>query len=103
MVLWGLIMESGNSAATKIDAENVDAVYLPCLSITTTGIVLREIYCQERITQDRLRRKGASNFHRDFFFLWECVYSPIFFHGALCHKIGLEKICETLAHQNLTC
>ena len=67
------IQESGGGGTAGVDcqgggnAENAEAVDLPCLSRTTPGIILRGIDGQECIAQDRLRRKGASNFHRDFF------------------------------------
>ena len=59
-------MEAENYAAAKISAETVVAVDLPCLSSMTPGLIKRGIDGQERSTQDRLRRKGASNLHRDF-------------------------------------
>ena len=67
MVLWDLILEAENAAAAKIAVETMEAAYLPCLYSTSPGLILRGIGGQECITQDRLRSKGASNFHRDFF------------------------------------
>ena len=61
--------DAENAAAAKIAAETVEAVDLPCLSSTTLGLIERGIDGQERITYDRLRRKGASYLHRDFFVL----------------------------------
>ena len=53
--LWALVVnveevvEAGNAVAAKIAAETVEAVDLTCLSTTTTGIIKRGIYGQERI------------------------------------------------------
>ena len=96
-------MEAENAAAAKIAAETVEAVDLPCLSSTTPGLIPRGIDGQERITQDCLRRKGASNLHRDFFcFDGSAFILQLFCHEALCHKISLETFHETLVYQNLT-
>ena len=72
-------MEAENAAAAKIAAETVEAVDLPCLSITTPGLIKRGIDDQERITQDSLRRKGASNLHNEFFVsMGVCIFFNCF-------------------------
>ena len=95
-------METENAAAAKIDADTVEAVDLPCLSITTPGLIKRGIYSQERIWQDPLRRKGASNLHRDFCFDASVFILQLFCHEYFCHKISLEIFHYILAYQNLT-
>ena len=61
------VMEAENSATAKIAVETVEAVGLPCLSSTTTGLIKRGIDGQEGIMEDCLWIKGASNLHIDFF------------------------------------
>ena len=61
------MVEAENIAAANIAAETVEAVYLSCLSSTTTGLILRGIGVRELMMQDFLMRKSKSNFHRDFF------------------------------------
>ena len=63
------MLEAENAAAAKIAAETVEAVNLPCMPITTPQLIKRVIDGQERITQDRLSRKGAINFHLEVFVL----------------------------------
>ena len=63
------VVEAENAAAAKIAAETVEKVDLPRLSRTMTGLVKRGIDGKERITEDHLRIKGASNLHREFFVL----------------------------------
>ena len=96
-------MEAENNDAANITAETVEAVYLLCMSSTTPGLIKGGIDDQERITQDSLRRKGASNLHRDFFCFDGSVFIiQLFFHEDLCHKISLEHFHEIIAYQNLT-
>ena len=79
-MLWDLMLEAENAAASKVAAETVEAVDLTCLSRTTTGVILRGIYGQERIMQDCLRRKGESNLHSDFFVsMGVCLFFNCFF------------------------
>ena len=89
-------MEAENAAAAKIAAETMEAVDLPCLSSTTPWLIKRGIDGQERITQDCLRRKRASNLHRDFFFDGSVFILQLFCHEAFCHKISLELFHEIL-------
>ena len=84
------MVEAGNAAAANIAVETVEAVDIPCLSSTTPGIIKRGIDGQERIIQDRLRRKGASNLHHELFFDGSVFILQFFCHEAFCHKIGLE-------------
>ena len=67
------VVEAENAAAAKIAAETVETVDLPCLSSTTRGHIKRGIDGQERITWDRLRRKGAS-----FFSMGVCLFFNCF-------------------------
>ena len=72
------LVEAENAAAAKIAAETVDAVDLICLYSMTPALIKRRIDGQERITQYRLRRKGASNFHDDFFLMRVCLFFNYF-------------------------
>ena len=81
-------MESENAATAKISEETVEAVDLPCLSKTMSKLIKRVIGCQERITQDRFRRKGASNLHRDFSH-GSVFILQLFCHEYFCHKTSL--------------
>ena len=97
MVLWDLILDAENAPASKIVAETVKALDLPCLSITTPGLILIGIYGQERITQDRLRGKGASNLHRDFFILMGvCLFFNCFVMKLCAIKLVLKLFIRHL-------
>ena len=97
----GKVVDAENATAANISADTVEEVNLPCLSITTPGLIKRGIYSQERIRQDHLRRKGASNLHRDFCFDASVFILQLFCHEYFCHKISLENFHEILAYQNL--
>ena len=68
-MLWDLMLEAENAATAKISSETVEAVDITFLYSKTPNLILRVIDGQDRITQDRLRGKGASNLHCDFFVL----------------------------------